>query len=85
MTRYTVVWHRDAREDLARLWIDATDRNALTAAAHQIDIALREDADRKGTELSEGLRQLIAGPIRVLFVVREADRLVDVSRTLRSF
>ena len=84
MTRYTVVWSRGARADLARLWLDSGDRGAVADAAHRIDSELAEDAERKGSERSEGLRQLSAGPIRVLFEVRPLDLLVEVARAISS-
>ncbi|HEX6986422.1 MAG TPA: hypothetical protein VF170_13650 [Planctomycetaceae bacterium] len=78
MTRFTVVWHRAACEELTRLWVRRSDRAALTHATHRIDSELAEDANRKGAEVSEGLRQLTVAPLRVLFVVREDDRIVEV-------
>jgi hypothetical protein len=44
MTRFTVVWHEGAHEELAEVWINARDRNAVTAAAHLIDVELSQDA-----------------------------------------
>jgi hypothetical protein len=79
MTRYTVVWHGSAQAELADLWIGSRDRNAVTAAAHFIDVELSLDAAAKGVELSEGLRALFA-PLRDLFVVIEGDRVVEVLR-----
>jgi hypothetical protein len=32
MIRYTVTWHREAEEELAELWLFASDRNEVTAA-----------------------------------------------------
>jgi hypothetical protein len=56
----------------------AADRGAVAAAANAIDIELSEDAGLKGIDLSEGLRILFAPPLRVLFTVREDDRVVEV-------
>jgi plasmid stabilization system protein ParE len=80
MTRYTVVWPRDAEEDLADAWLNAPDRNAVTAAAIAIDKKLSENAATKGLEVSEGLRAFYEAPLRVLFAVREGDRIVEVLR-----
>lgn len=76
MIRYTVVWEQDAQGDLADVWLQAGDR----AAAEAIDRDLAVDASAKGIELSEGLRAYHAPPIRVLFLVRENDRIVEVLR-----
>jgi plasmid stabilization system protein ParE len=80
MTRYTVVWLRDAEDDLAELWVGAADRNAVTAAARVIDGELSRDAATKGVEVAEGLRAYFAPPIRVLFTVDDGDRIVEVAR-----
>jgi hypothetical protein len=78
MTRYTVVWHQGAHDALARLWLDAPDRNAIRQAADAVDRDLGTDAAGKGTAVAEDLRRLIAPPLRVLFSVSEADRMVRV-------
>ena len=43
MTRYTVVWVQSAQDELADLWLNAPDRNAVTTAAHAIDQELGEE------------------------------------------
>jgi hypothetical protein len=63
MTRYTVVWHGSTQDELAEIWITARDRNAVTAAAHIIDVELTHDAATKGVEVSEGLRAFFAPPL----------------------
>jgi hypothetical protein len=83
MTRYTVVWHGSAQGELAELWINARDRNAVTLAAHVIDVELSQDASTKGVEVTEGLRAFFAPPLRILFTVDEGDRLVEVLRVRR--
>jgi hypothetical protein len=82
VTRYTVVWVRSAQDELAELWLNASDRNAVTVATHAIDNELRNDAPIKGSELSEGLRSLFEPPLKVIFTVREGDRIVDVLRVM---
>ncbi|MFI5461497.1 MAG: hypothetical protein ACHRXM_39395 [Isosphaerales bacterium] len=83
MTRYTVVWHGSAHNELAELWTTARNRNAVTTAAHIIDVELSHDAATKGVEVSEGLRAFFAPPPRILFSVDEGDRLVEVVRVKR--
>ncbi len=80
MTRYTVVWVRSARDELADLWVNALDRNAVTTAAQFSDRQLSEDAAGKGNELSEGLRAWYTPPLKAIFTVREDDRIVEVLR-----
>jgi hypothetical protein len=83
MTKYTVVWHQGAQEELAELWMDARDRNAVTIAANVIDRELSQNAAAKGVEVSEGLRALFTPPLRILFTVNEDDRVVEVLRVKR--
>lgn len=83
MTRYMVVWPKGAEDDLARIWLDASDRDRVAAAARAIDTQLGENAAVKGLELSEGLRALYERPLRVLFAVRDEDRIVEVLRVKR--
>ncbi len=80
MTRYTVVWVRSAQNELAELWLNAPDRNAVTTAANAIDRVLGEEAPAQGNELSEGLRSLWAPPLKAIFTVRNDDRIAEVLR-----
>jgi plasmid stabilization system protein ParE len=80
MSRYTVTWLKDVEGDLARIWVAASDRQAVARAADAADAELAVDAERKGTALSEGLRSLYVPPLHVLFTVRQGDRLVEVVR-----
>lgn len=82
MIRFTVVWLREALEDLAAIWTSATNRAAVTTAANLVDVHLRVNPLLEGEELSEGLRILELPPIRVIFAVREDDRTVEVYRVL---
>jgi hypothetical protein len=78
MTRYTVVWVRRVEDRLIEIWLGAQDRNAITAATHQIDTQLAVDPQSKGGELSEGLRYYQAEPLRVAFTVHVDDRTVEI-------
>ena len=78
MTRCTVVWHREARDELATLWIEARDRKAVGLAASAVDRHLLADAEQKGTAIPDQLRQLTIPPLRVIFSVSEPDRMVRI-------
>ena len=82
MTRYTVVWVRSAQDELAELWLSASDRNVITAAARAIDEELSEDVSIKGSDLSEGLQSLFAPPLKAIFTVSDDDRMVEVLRVI---
>jgi hypothetical protein len=75
--RYTVVWTPDAQDQLADAWLRATNPNAVTQAAYQLDQILRDDPDTKGVDFY-GDRLLVAPPLQVIFLVRPDDRLVEV-------
>jgi hypothetical protein len=49
MTRFTVVWHQEAEDELARIWLESKNRQAVSAATNAIDGQLGIDADVKGT------------------------------------
>ncbi len=78
MIRFTVVWHEDAQNQLAEIWIHVADRKAVTQAADNIDAFLAADAITKGIAVEGDLRELTIPPLRVLFGVSEPDRLVKI-------
>lgn len=80
MTRFTVVWVRDAIDQLAEIWLAASDRDSVTDAANQIDRQLAEKPLVRGEHLSEGLRAYVIPPLRVLFSVYEPDCMVVAAR-----
>jgi len=84
MTRYTVVWTREALDELAELWLGTIDRSSVTRATAAVDEALAHNPKVQGKPLSEGLRRLRQDPLLVLFAVREQDRLVEVVTVRRS-
>jgi len=83
MTRFTVTWHPEAEAELTELWLSGSDRNEIAAAVGAIDVALSVDATSRGQDVAEGLRSLNSPPLRVLFVVRESDRVVQIELVRR--
>lgn len=83
MTRYTVTWQADAEAELVDIWLSASDRGEVAAAVRAIDEALSIDAGAKGDTVAEGLKSFNAPPLRVLFLVREADRVAEVELVRR--
>jgi hypothetical protein len=83
MTRYTVVWVRSARDELAEFWLNASDRESVAVAANTIDQELAVDPSTKGVAVHEGIRGYFCRPLRVLFAARENDRIVEVLRVKR--
>lgn len=78
MIRYTVTATPKAEDDLARLWLRASDRAAISNAANVIDRILRHDAPKQGSEGALGVRQLIVSPLIAEFTVEENDRIVTI-------
>lgn len=82
MTRHTVIYRRSAQGDLARIWSDASDREAVAAAAHEIDLALAVDPGAKGHPLGRQ-RIYFTTVLGAVFTVSADDRLVTVLKVRR--
>jgi plasmid stabilization system protein ParE len=76
--KYTVIWRPSAEADLADLWIEATDRAAVTQAAAEINRMLTADPLNAGESRSGSDRIVFIPPLMALVEVRELDRLVVV-------
>jgi hypothetical protein len=76
--KYTVVWTPSAEQDLAAVWLNAANRNAVTSAAHTIDGLLGQDPETRGTLRFDSVRTLLVPPLGVDFEVVEPDRIVYV-------
>lgn len=75
--RWTVIWNRKVRRDLAEIWMNSSDRNAIRSAADSIDLELAVDADKKGEDFY-GDRLLVIAPLAVVFTINRHDRLATV-------
>ncbi len=78
MTRFTVVWDPAIENQLAELWMQRPDRNAISHAANLIDLELSTDAADKGHLVGDKLRVLVVAPLDVLFEVSPDDRMVRI-------
>jgi hypothetical protein len=78
MTRYTVVWIESAIDDLARFWLKAKDQQAIADAADLADKFLAVDPAMRSDALSEGLRAVTVGSLRLFCVLHEADRKLEI-------
>ncbi len=75
--RYTVTWLPSAQQELARLWMQAADKQAVTAASHRIDRLLRSAPLLVGSARGRYRRFLLA-PLEVVYSVSPPDLLVEV-------
>lgn len=78
--KWTVLWHDDAENGLANLWVTSSDKGAITAAANIIDYRLRRDPLGVGESRADDDRVLFEDPLGVLYVVDSGDRKVTVLR-----
>ena len=81
--RYTVFWTPTAERDLAELWLDAPNREAIRSAADTLDSLLRVDAHLRGESRYESLRVVHAAPLGVDVEVDQDNRTVWVLRVWR--
>jgi hypothetical protein len=77
--KWTVVWRPPTEDNLADLWVDASDRNAISQAADTIDQILRSDPYAFGESRSGNTRILIIEPLAVVYDVLPDDCLVMVT------
>ena len=77
---------QDAMNQLAQAWLNAADRAAVTSAADQIDVRLKQDPDSTGVPYDDYTFLLIVRPLAVRYEFRAMDSLVFVVglRTLPS-
>jgi plasmid stabilization system protein ParE len=76
--RFAVTWTPSAEQDLADLWLNASDRDAVRAAADEIDARLQRNPLHEGQARANPTRILHVPPLAVLFDVSVPDRLVNV-------
>ena len=74
---YTVVWTPKAKDQLAEIWLRATDRQAVTQASHRADQLLRRDPESQGIDFY-GDWLLVEPPLQIVFSIYPDDRLVKV-------
>jgi hypothetical protein len=75
---FTVIWSDAAIQDLARIWMNATDRNAITLASNEIDRILSCDPQHIGESRPGGQRVEFTDPLGFRFEVVVDDLRVTV-------
>jgi ethanolamine utilization microcompartment shell protein EutL len=73
--KYTVIWRPGALQELADIWLRATNRPAVNQAVHRIDAYLQQGG---GNQHWEGTKIIIAPPLVVLYEVDAQDRKASV-------
>lgn len=75
---YRSLWSRKALKQLAEIWVNATDRSAVTDASHSIDPGLKADPRYQGESRPNHERVMFASPLAVRFRVYPQQNLVRV-------
>ena len=75
--RCTVVWVPPAKSELARIWTEAPDKQAVTDAADEFDRLLRSKPLAVGEDYGED-RRLVIDPLEVIYAVSPDDCMVRV-------
>jgi hypothetical protein len=77
--KYTVVWRPRAEARLAELWLAATDRAQVAHAADEIERLLRTDPETRTTVHVSNKYFLVVRTLGVAYLIREQDRVVEVT------
>ena len=83
---FRVRWKRSAVNQLARVWVQANsaERQAITAASHEVDLRLQRDPENEGESRPKGRRIMFEAPLAVTFRIEADGRTVSVLQ-LRMF
>ena len=76
---YTVIWGPVSESHLATAWLAAPDREAVTVAAHELDLRLADDPLRRGEARESSVHRVTFElPLGIEFEVIEDDKKVIV-------
>jgi hypothetical protein len=81
LIRYIVTWLPVALDELALIWVNALDRQAVADAADRIDLALRVDPDQKGRQ-RQGYWLYADLPLLVAYEIIPDDCMVRIVRVI---
>lgn len=80
---YEVTWLKEAEDELAALWLDASIRQRVTAAAAAIDRRLGLNGPDEGESRSGDHRVVFERPLVVTFVADILGRAITVTHVGR--
>jgi hypothetical protein len=80
---YAVVWIPEAEAEIARLWADGAVRPEISAAVDAMDLLLGRTPHDVGESRDGNRRILLVRPLGVSYVIKEADRIVQVNKVWR--
>lgn len=76
--KYTVIWLPPTEALLAEIWMAASDRKAVTEAAHRLETQLAFQPLETGESRSDEERIAFERPLAIFFRVTPADMKVEV-------
>ncbi len=76
--KYTVTWRPSAARRLSEIWLEASERTAVTDASNSIDSLLALCPHDQGEERDLATRILIVSPLAVVYEINEDDRRVTI-------
>jgi hypothetical protein len=79
MMPFTVEWDKDPEDELARIYMQASDPMAVTQAQARADKLLAANPTGNGQLLSEGLYRINVRPLVVNYTLDPARRHVQVT------
>jgi hypothetical protein len=80
---WDVIWVPAAEQELADAWLNAPDRDAVTRAAHLIDVQLETGPNNAGQASTNGRRTLLVQPLGVIYRILQDVRRVEVLHVWR--
>jgi plasmid stabilization system protein ParE len=83
MSGYAVELTPEAENNLIEIWLDSTDRAAVTEAETAIHGLLRVDPVGQGVLVAEGLFKIARAPLVVFYSIDDEQRRVEVDRIWR--
>jgi hypothetical protein len=81
--KWTVLYRRSAQDQLANIWLNAPDPQAVANAADEIDRILASNPLGAGESRGGNTRILIERPLTVLYDVYPDDALAEVFAVFR--
>jgi hypothetical protein len=75
---YRVRWTRKASNQLATIWTNATDQNAVTLASHRIDRALASDPENQSEDRPKNRRVMFEPPLVTVYRINKSTNTVVV-------
>ncbi len=70
----------EAEDNLADIWLEADDRQAITEAETAICSLLRSDPAGSGASVAEGLLKISYAPLVAFYSIDHGQKLVEASR-----